>query len=350
MLTHINLFHGHSVFSFSFLQPQLQDAIKRLYRNGGSGSGGGSGGGGSDFSSDADSRTSSSTSSAGHLVQRSESDLLVLPLHGSLTSFDQARIFRRAPKGKRKVVVATNIAETSITINDCSFVVDSGTMKETRYDGTSRMSMLVETYVSVASANQRKGRAGRVRRGRCYRLWTRAAQGRLPLAQAPEIHRVPLENLCLQARLLKLGKPMQFLKSVIEPPATTSIRSAVQVLKSLGAFDRDTVELTPLGYHLARMPLDPQIGKMLVYGALLRVADDVLTIAAGLCGRSPFLSGMPNHRDEANKARRKFAGPSRSDHMALLNAYLGFQNTVSEILIDSFLIYNNFYYLCIRAH
>lgn len=247
-------------------------------------------------------------------------------MHGSLTSFDQSRIFRYAPRGKRKVVVSTNIAETSITINDCSFVVDSGRFKETQYEASSRMSMLVETYCSLASVDQRKGRAGRVRKGRCYRLWTNDANNRLSKSQAPEIHRVPLENLCLQARLLKLGKPMKFLKSVIEPPPVQSIKSAVQHLRALGAFTVIDNELTPLGYHLARMPLDPQIGKMLVYGSLLRCTDDVLTIAAGLCGRSPFLSGMPNNRDDANKAKAKFAGPSRSDHIALLKAYLGWQN------------------------
>lgn len=261
---------------------------------------------------------------------RPASDLLVLPLHGSLTSFDQSRIFRRAPRGKRKVVVSTNIAETSITINDCSVVIDSGLFKETRYESSSRMSMLVETYVSSASADQRKGRAGRVRKGRCYRLWTKAANARLPKSQAPEIHRVPLENLCLQARLLKLGKPMKFLKSVIEPPPVDSIKSAVRHLRALGAFTWEDSALTPLGYHLARMPLDPQIGKMLVYGSVLRCTDDVLTIAAGLCGRTPFLSGGANNRDDANKAKAKFAGPSRSDHIALLKAYIGWQNAGSN--------------------
>lgn len=119
---------------------------------------------------------------------------------------------------------------------------------------------------------------------------------------------------------------MKFLKSVIEPPPVDSIKSAVRHLRALGAFTWEDSALTPLGYHLARMPLDPQIGKMLVYGSMLRCTDDVLTIAAGLCGRSPFLSGLPNNRDQANRAKAKLAGPSRSDHIALLKAYIGWQS------------------------
>lgn len=258
-------------------------------------------------------------------ARRDPSSVQILPLHGALTSSDQSRIFRRPPRGVRKVVVATNIAETSITIDDCSVVIDTGRFKETRYDPTNRMSCLVESWVSQASARQRRGRAGRVRKGRCYRLYTRAAYTRLPSSQQPEMHRVPLENLCLQIRLLELGKPGKFLGSVIEPPPRASIGAAVHHLRALGAFSPGGSELTPLGRHLAAMPLDPQIGKMLVFGALMRCMEDVLTIAASLCSRSPFLSPT-THRDEANKMKAKLAGPSRSDHIALLRAYHGWQN------------------------
>ena len=247
--------------------------------------------------------------------------LQIIPLHGSLTSKDQARIFKSPPKGIRKIVVSTNVAETSITINDCSFVIDSGRMKETRYNPASRMSMLVEDWISLASARQRRGRAGRVRNGRCFRLWTKSAMSRLDPSQSPEIMRVPLERLCLMVRLLGLGKPMKVLSNMIEPPPRESIKSAVQHLRKLKAFTGQS-ELTPLGNHLARMPVDAQIGKMLIYGSLLRCTEDVLTIAASLTTRSPFLSPLEK-RNEANDAKCKLAGNSRSDLIALLNAYNG---------------------------
>ena len=261
------------------------------------------------------------------IMQRLEGrPLLILPLHGALTSADQARVFRRAPRGVRKVVVATNIAETSITIDDCSFVIDSARVKETHYDPDNRMSCLVEAWVSRASARQRRGRAGRVRNGRCYRLFTRSALARLPAHQTPEIHRVPLYNLCLQIRLLGLGKPRAFLSTVIEPPPREAIRAAVFHLRALGAFQQaPSSDLTPLGYHLARMPVDPKVGKMLIFGSLLRCTEDVLTIAACLCSRTPFLSPA-DKRDEASRAKAKLAGPTRSDHIALLRAYHGWQD------------------------
>eukprot|EP00946_MAST-07B_sp_MAST-7B-sp1_P000372 g372.t1 len=280
--------------------------------------------------------------SGGQSSHRALNSLQILPLHGSLTSGDQQRIFRRPPRGVRKVVVATNIAETSITIDDCSVVIDTGRFKETRYDPTNRMACLVEAWVSQASSRQRRGRAGRVRKGRCYRLFTRSAYARLPSSQDPEMHRVPLENMCLQIRLLGLGKPGKFLASVIEPPPRKSIKAAVHHLRALGAFSANGSELTPLGQHLARMPLDPQIGKMLVFGALMRCTEDVLTIAAALCSRSPFLSPI-DRRDEANSCKAKLAGPSRSDHIALLRAYHGWEKAGKgrrQYCSDNFLSYD----------
>jgi HrpA-like RNA helicase len=302
---------------------KAMDAIKRAFFGSSSRSGGGRDGY-DDEDGAVDEGDDGHTASA-QRSHRAPGSLQILPLHGSLTSADQQRIFRRPPRGVRKVVVATNIAETSITIDDCSVVIDSGRFKETRYDPTNRMACLVEAWVSQASSRQRRGRAGRVRKGRCYRLFTKSAYGRLPSSQDPEMHRVPLENMCLQIRLLGLGKPGKFLGSVIEPPPRKSIKAAVHHLRALGAFVAEGSELTPLGQHLARMPLDPQIGKMLVFGALMRCTEDVLTIAAALCSRSPFLSPI-DRRDEANKCKAKLAGPSRSDHIALLRAYHGWEN------------------------
>ena len=115
--------------------------------------------------------------------------LWLLPLHGSLTAADQQRVFQRPKRGLRKVVVCTNVAETSITIDDCVYVIDSGKMKEMQYEAEGRLSSLVEKDVSAANARQRRGRAGRVRPGHCFRLFTRAKSNALPAHQTPEIHR-----------------------------------------------------------------------------------------------------------------------------------------------------------------
>ena len=141
--------------------------------------------------------------------------LWVLPLHGALAAADQQRVFQRPKPGVRKIVVCTNVAETSITIDDCVFVVDSGKMKEMRYEAESRVSVLVETEVSLANARQRRGRAGRVRPGHVFRLYTRHTHDcRLLPHQPPEIHRVSLERLCLLVRSLALGHPKPFLAQV----------------------------------------------------------------------------------------------------------------------------------------
>jgi len=129
----------------------------------------------------------------------------VLPLHSSLSTEQQQEIFNRPPPGMRKVVIATNIAETSITIDDIVFVIDSCKVKETHYDPSNKMESLVETWSSQASARQRRGRAGRVQEGYCWHLVTKFRMDKLEPFQIPEMKRTPLDELILQIRLLKLG-------------------------------------------------------------------------------------------------------------------------------------------------
>mmetsp|Transcript_34742 Transcript_34742/g.64848 ORF Transcript_34742/g.64848 Transcript_34742/m.64848 type:complete len:1105 (-) Transcript_34742:639-3953(-) len=251
-------------------------------------------------------------------------DLWLLPLHGSLSPAEQQKVFQRPQRGVRKVVVCTNVAETSITIDDCVFVIDSGKMKLMQYEAEGRLSSLEEQDVSAANARQRRGRAGRVRPGHCFRLFTRQKHASLSPHQSPEIHRVPLERLCLMVRFLGLGRPKVFLQEVLDPPAPTGVTAALQHLRSLGALDEKN-GLTPLGSHLASMPVDAQVGKLLVYGALLRCPEQVLTIAAGLSGRSPFL------RDAAADASKlRLSGRHLSDHLALLGAVQAWRQRLRE--------------------
>jgi len=257
------------------------------------------------------------------------SKMQVLPLHGGLSGRDQSRVFARPPRGVRKVVVSTNVAETSITIDDVVFVIDSGKLKEMQYDAVNRMSMLVETPVSRNSARQRRGRAGRVQPGHCFKLYTDTSyENTMAQSQLPEIHRVPLEQLCLQVLALGLGQPQRFMNTLIEPPPSISVSEAVKLLCDVGAARESNsgeVTLTPLGRHLSRLPMDVRIGKMLIYGSLLSCADQVLSIAAALSTRNFFMSPQ-DKRNEANEAKKRLLGGegvevTQSDHICLLYAF-----------------------------
>ena len=244
----------------------------------------------------------------------------LIGLHSTLSTAEQRTIFEHPPGDTRKIVIATNIAETSITIDDVVYVVDSGKCKENGYDPNTRMQLLLERWVSRASAKQRRGRAGRVRPGRCFRLYTRQMHDEVfDEHTMPEIKRVPLEGLCLQIQLQRMsGGIAGFLGKALEPPEEDSIKSAIKTLRQIGALD-EKENLTSLGQHLASLPVDVRVGKMLLYGAVLGCLGPVLTIAAVLGGRSPFVAPL-DKRDDADAAKRMFA-EDQSDHLTNLNAF-----------------------------
>ncbi|CAG9464869.1 unnamed protein product [Pedinophyceae sp. YPF-701] len=264
----------------------------------------------------------------------------LLPLHSQIASAEQRRVFRRPPGGARKCVLATNIAETSLTIEDVVYVVDTGKVKETRHDPSRGISLLVEDFVSQASAKQRTGRAGRVRPGLCFRVFPRARHDLRMRPQAvPEIARVPLHELVLQVHLLQLAdSAATFLASVIEPPPERSVRRSVQDLREIGAVvpESEGEALTPLGWHLAQLPAEPRVAKLLVLGSLLGCADEAASIAACLSGKSPFLPGglMGGDGPRASKARLTaedagtLAAGQQSDLLALLAGFEGWRAAV----------------------
>ncbi|XP_037931792.1 uncharacterized protein LOC119666584 [Teleopsis dalmanni] len=247
---------------------------------------------------------------------------VIIPLHSTLTSEEQSAIFRPAPKGKRKIVLSTNIAETSVTIDDCVFVIDSGLMKEKRFDSNRNMESLDLVWVSRANAMQRKGRAGRVMPGVCVHLFTGHRFHHNILSQpVPEIHRVPLEQLVLRIKTLPNFNELNVLTvlgQTLEPPTEENIISAVNRLEAVGALDSEQ-NLTPLGHHLSQLPVDVRIGKLMLYGAIFHCLDNVLTIAACLSHKSPFVSPF-NKRNEAQNRKRSFS-VSNSDHLTCLMAY-----------------------------
>uniref|UniRef100_A0A8C1B0M7 RNA helicase n=1 Tax=Cyprinus carpio carpio TaxID=630221 RepID=A0A8C1B0M7_CYPCA len=250
----------------------------------------------------------------------------LIALHSTLSSQDQSSAFTVPPPGVRKIVLSTNIAETGVTIPDVVFVIDTGKTKENRYHESSQMSSLVETFVSKASALQRQGRAGRVREGFCFRLYPKFRFESFVDYSIPEILRVPLEELCLHIMLstsfkCEYGSPEDFLCRALDAPQQQAVCNAVSLLRKIGACQQDSYTLTPLGHHLAALPVNVKIGKMLIFGAIFGCLEPIATIAAAMSEKSPFVTPM-NRKEEANLAKSALA-VANSDHMTIYSAYLG---------------------------
>ncbi|XP_045750886.1 ATP-dependent RNA helicase DHX29 isoform X3 [Mirounga angustirostris] len=252
----------------------------------------------------------------------------VIALHSILSTQDQAAAFTVPPPGVRKIVLATNIAETGITIPDVVFVIDTGRTKENKYHESSQMSSLVETSVSKASALQRQGRAGRVRDGFCFRMYTRERFEGFMDYSVPEILRVPLEELCLHIMKCNLGSPEDFLSKALDPPQLQVISNAMNLLRKIGACELNEPTLTPLGQHLAALPVNVKIGKMLIFGAIFGCLDPVATLAAVMTEKSPFTTPI-GRKDEADLAKSALA-MADSDHLTIYNAYLGWKKARQE--------------------
>ncbi|KAJ4372578.1 putative ATP-dependent RNA helicase ucp12 [Didymella sp. IMI 355093] len=249
------------------------------------------------------------------------SNLHALPLHASLLPAEQKRVFPLPPSGKRKVIAATNVAETSITIEDIVAVIDTGRVKETSYDPQNNMVRLAETWASRAACKQRRGRAGRVRAGDCYKLYTRNAEAKMLERPDPEIRRVPLEQMCLSIKAMGVKDVSGFLASALTPPESTAVEGAVNLLSQMGAITDN--ELTALGRHMSMIPADLRLSKLLVYGATFGCLEAALTIASVLTARSPFISPRERDQDTRNEFDRLRASFSanQGDLLVDLRAY-----------------------------
>ncbi|KAG0044434.1 hypothetical protein BGZ83_010342 [Gryganskiella cystojenkinii] len=241
----------------------------------------------------------------------------IMPLHAALTPREQSNVFAPVRKGVRKIVVATNVAETSITIDGVVYVIDSGRVKETRMENN--MTKLVETWTSFASTRQRKGRAGRTRPGIVYKLFSKKQSAKLAPQQDPEILRIPLEQLCLSVKAMGEKNVEGFLGRALTPPSLTAIQSALKTLEELSALDGASGELTPLGKHMADIPADLRVAKMMIFGAVFRCLEPVLVVASCMSVKSPFLSPM-DKRDEAQSKKLQFA-TAKSDLLTAWKAY-----------------------------
>ena len=311
-------------------------------------------------------------------VKRDVKGATVVPLHGSLPPRDQRRAFQRPPQGSRKVVVSTNVAETSITIDDVVHVVDPGRAREIRYNAASGVASLSEVRVARAATTQRAGRAGRVKPGTCWHTYPEDDLRALPAHAAPEMLRTPLQDLVLQILKLRLGGPRAFLAAAPQPPSKPAVDAALNDLRAIGCVAREDEDvevevdaasssddddenphgndgelfsfggaallgesdedeeseeeedavisddgwlLTPLGEHVASLPVDCRVGKLLIYGCVFGCADACLTVAAGMSLARGIWRAPPQLRREAALAKQRLARGDGSDLLAVVRAH-----------------------------
>jgi ATP-dependent helicase HrpA len=266
----------------------------------------------------------------------------IVPLFGRLTAGEQQRVF--APCDRTKIVVATNIAETSLTIPGIRFVIDAGLARISRYNPRTRIKRLPVEPVSQSSANQRKGRSGRVRDGVCIRLYSEADFNERPRFTQPEIQRANLAEVILRMKASRLGEIETF--PFLNPPGPGAIQAGYDLLRELGALDEER-ELTELGRKLARLPIDPTLGRMLLQAEREHATRELLIIASGLSIQDPRERPL-DQKDAATAAHRQFADPS-SDFLTLLNIWnqthdkwesLPSQNQRRKFCKTAFLSYN----------
>lgn len=249
---------------------------------------------------------------------------LILPLHSQMPTVDQKQIFERPPSGTRKIILSTNIAETSITIDDVVFVIDCGKIKINNFNLETKTQTLLPEWVSLANADQRKGRAGRVQPGVCFHLFTRARRMILDKYLKPEILRTRLEDVLLMMKILQLGKAEPFFARLLDPPDPAALAVSLDLLKRLNALD-DSENLTPLGYHLGKLPVGPQMGKMLLMGAIFSCLNPILSVAAFLDFKDAFQLPLGKERI-ANEKKLQLSNGQQSDHLLFCEAMRRFES------------------------
>ncbi|PWN99927.1 P-loop containing nucleoside triphosphate hydrolase protein [Tilletiopsis washingtonensis] len=246
-------------------------------------------------------------------------ELIILPIYSALPSEMQTKIFEPAPPGARKVVIATNIAETSITIDGVYYVIDPGFAKQNAYDARLGMDSLVVTPISQAQARQRSGRAGRTGPGKCYRLYTEAAYRNEMLPNPiPDIQRQNLASTILMLKAMGINDLINF--DFMDPPPAQTLLTALEALYALSALDDEGL-LTRLGRKMADFPMEPQQAKMLIASVDLGCSEECLSIIAMLSVQNVFY--RPKEKQaQADAKKAKFFQPE-GDHLTLLTVYNG---------------------------
>jgi len=247
--------------------------------------------------------------------------LLPLPLYAGLPTDQQMYVFEPAPEDTRKVIIATNIAEASVTIDGIVYVIDCGFVKLRAYNPTTGIETLTAVPVSKASATQRAGRAGRTKPGKCYRLYTEQNYANLEESTVPEIQRSNLAPVILQLKALGIDNIARF--DYLTPPPAELVIRALELLYSLGALD-DYAKLTqPLGTRMAELAVEPMMGKVLLSAATFDCLSEILSIAAMTSLQGAVWFSHEGEKKAQESARRKFAA-EEGDHLTLLNVYQAF--------------------------
>ena len=239
----------------------------------------------------------------------------ILPLFSRLSNADQQRIFSSGTR--RRIILSTNIAETSLTVPGIRYVIDTGLARISHYSPHSHTQRLPIEPIARSSADQRKGRCGRVSNGVCYRLYAEQDFLSRPQFTQPEIHRSNLASVILRMLAFRLGDIHDF--PFIDPPAENAIRGGYRILKELGAVcgsDKTTFKLTQLGHQLAQLPIDPPIARMLLQAGEENALEDVLIIAAGLSIQDPR-ERPADEAKEADAMHQRFIH-KESDFLTLL--------------------------------
>ncbi|KAJ1883170.1 hypothetical protein H4R99_000866 [Coemansia sp. RSA 1722] len=243
----------------------------------------------------------------------------IVPLHssfandrpaGSSKTYSELAFYQ--DKGRRKIVLSTNVAETGITIPDVTIVVDSGKSNQAQYDRNRRLTHLETMPISKANVKQRRGRAGRVQPGLSICLFTKAQHELMSDFELPEMRRLPLINLCLLSKAHGVRDIMGFLQDALDPPPQSAVMQAIHELQESGALDEEE-NLTPIGHHLCYLPLDIPVAKLLIMGTLLNCLDPVLTLAASMSLTNSILAksySQSEHlgADSAQSRYRKYQG------------------------------------------
>jgi pre-mRNA-splicing factor ATP-dependent RNA helicase DHX16 len=245
--------------------------------------------------------------------------MIICPIYANLPTDLQAKIFEPTPAGARKVVLATNIAETSLTIDGIVYVIDPGFVKENVFNPRTGMESLIVTPCSRASAGQRAGRAGRVGPGKCFRLYTKQAYlNELDDNTTPEIQRTNLSSVILMLKSLGINDLIDF--DFMDPPPTDTIVRAVEQLYALGALN-NAGELTKIGRQMAEFPTDPMLAKAILAAEKYGCVSEVLSIIAMLGEASALFYRPKDKKIHADSARARFTNKDGGDMLSLLNIW-----------------------------